>query len=156
MLAWLAGLAAALLATGCSPSYVEGSLSRIMDLGFEKVWVSSNPDEVVVRFAKPLGDGEDTVFQLTVRLEGVALFSNIQFDLAEILPSGSQRGEVTRNVLDDTRRRFPPILVGTLLLWDVPLEPFQRVSGRFDVRFENGIEFASGHTAFATFQGTVP
>jgi hypothetical protein len=148
-------MAVALAVSGCA-QHVEGSLSQLMDLTYEQVYVSTNPDEVVVRFVKPRGEGEDTVLQVLVRLEGVVLFENIEFDLSEILPSGSQRGEITRNVLDDTRRNFPPIFVGTLLLRNIPIEQFQRVRGHFDARFENGIEFANGHTVYATFQGTVP
>ncbi len=143
-------------AAGCGPPFVEGSLGSLLDLHFDNVWIESSSAEVGVRFAKDRNEGEDTILRVTAKLDGTELVPNILFDLAEEISDGSQRGTVSRNVVLDPDRTFPPIKRGTLLLRDVPGEAGSRVRGQFDVLFENGIEFASGHTVFATFQGRVP
>ena len=155
----LAGLGLVwVLMSGCAPDFVEGSLGSLIDLHFDKTWIDNSSDEVGVRFSKSRGTnaGEDTVFQVTVRLDGVQLVENIEFDLTETISGGSQRGTVSRNVLNDPVQTFPAIKEGVFRLRDVPGASGSKVRGHFDLIFDNCIEFACGYTAFADFTGTVP
>jgi hypothetical protein len=141
---------------GCGPAMVEGSLSALLDLHYERVWVDTSSEEVGVRFGMPHGAGEDTVLRVTAKLDGAELFANIKFDLAEKISTGAQRGTVSRDVQGDSTKSFPPILVGTFHLRDLPGESGTSVRGDFNVRFEDCIQFACGYTAYATFTGKVP
>lgn len=149
-------------ASGCADPFVEGSLGSILDLHYDQVFVDTSADEVGVRFVQQHGAGtaagEDTVLRVTAWRTGIALFPNIDFDLAELISGSTQRGTVSRSVTDDPRRTFPPIKVGELLLRDVPdpTNSGMRIRGSFHVLFENGTEYASGHTVFANFEGRVP
>ena len=152
-------LAMALLSLGCGkgpPHFLEGSLSAVMALGYATVVAQPSTDALAVRFVLPRGEaGEDTVLEVAVDLHGTAFTPGVALDLAELSPAGQQRGSLSRNVLDDPRRTFPPLQRGTLLL-DRALEPEARVSGELRATFENGVLAASGHTVFGTFQAGVP
>jgi len=137
----------------CGRQQVEGSLTEIMDLHYQQAAVASTPAQLVARFTRPQGAGEDIVLQITANLAGLAPGTS-RFDLAETMPDNTQRGVVSRNVLNDPRTTFPAIARGALNLSGT-LATGQRVSGSFSVTFVEGIQFASGRTAFASFGAIV-
>jgi hypothetical protein len=142
--------------SACGSPFVEGSLSTLIDLHYRNVFVEASSTEVAVRFSMPHGQGDDTVLRVSAKLDGATLFANNEFDLAETISDGSQRGTVSRQVVNDPHQTFPAILIGKLVLVDLPGDVGSKVRGNFDVRFVDCIQFACGYTAFATFQGEVP
>ena len=143
------------------PKYrLEGSLSQVMDMGYDEARVLVASTDVSLLFVriKPLGsisaDGgttdavtEDYPLKVAYRLLDDPIGG--RYDLAALDTNGAQRGSLSRNVANDPRTTLPPILRGTLY-FDRPLDPSAVVGGDFNVTFENGIEAASGRTAFLT------
>lgn len=147
---------AALIAVGCAScggAQLEGSLSTVLDLHYSRTNASSGPDQVVVRFIQPLDAGENVVLQVGAQRLGLDP-NALQFDLAETLPQGSQRGVISRNVLNDPRTTFPPLVRGRLQ-FNAPLAIGHTVSGSFNATFADGTTFASGRTVFGSFGGVV-
>jgi hypothetical protein len=143
----------------CGPSKgpahkLEGSLSTVMDLGYDKAMIDSSTDTVAVKFLR-VKDGENVVLRISASLSGASADANVPLDLAEVTPLGPQRGSVSRNVLDDPRQTFPSLERGRLLFL-ASIRPGERVRGEFNVTFANGTEFASGRTAFGDFDAEVP
>ena len=100
------------------------------------------------------------MLQVSARLAGLELVPGaaLDVDLAEALESsGALRGAVGRAVLDEPVRDFPAIARGRLQLsGSEVLESGTRLSGAFSITFVNGVGFAAGHTAYATFEAIVP
>jgi hypothetical protein len=145
-----------LLLTSCGPpSYlVEGSLSEVLDLKYRWIKLAASDTEVAVRFVRPRGEGLDTVLQVTSVLTGITLDGPVELPLADRLENGSQRGVLSRNVLDDPRQDFPELERGRLILYAAP-PPDGMVLGEFSATFQMGTHYASGRTAFATFNAEV-
>ncbi|HEY0880851.1 MAG TPA: hypothetical protein VGD87_04935 [Archangium sp.] len=167
-------LAAVLVASACNsdpskqpPKYrLEGSLGSVMDLGYDEARVLVAPTDISLLFVriKPLGgtseDGgvidpmmmqgtsEDYPLRLGYRFDLEQLDGG-RLDLAELDGNGNQRGVVSRTVQNDPRNTLPPLARGTLFFKE-PLLPNAVVHGDFHVTFENGVEAASGRTAFST------
>lgn len=138
---------------GCSPQGLEGSLTEIMDLHYRQAEVASTPAQLVVRFARPLGGGEDIVLQVTANLSGAAP-GPTRYDLAETISPGTQRGILSRNVFNDPRQTFPAIARGSLQVKGT-LATGQSVSGDFSVTFVECTSFACGRTVFGNFGAIV-
>lgn len=153
-LAGLASLAGVLSA--CGPTALEGSLTELLTLHYQTVEVTSSGDTLAVRFYTPRGDGEDLVLAVAANTAGLDVAPGLTVDLAEDAPSGQQRGELTRNVLNDPRTTLPAIQIGTLTLDQLPKETGQSVSGKFNVTFVECINFGCGRTVFGSFKGKVP
>lgn len=134
--------------------HLEGSLTTIMDLGYDSAQVDITTEEVAVRFVRTQGAGEDTVLKVSASLIGAAADAETTIDLDELAPSGAQRGRISRNVLDDPRREFPALRTGRLLFHRAPVSG-QTAPGEFSVTFENGTEAASGRTVYGDFEATV-
>ena len=179
------GLAAialfAAILCGCSASgpkvkparyQLEGSLSDVMDLGFDECFLdTTSPDEIAVRFVRKRGDNdagalEDTPLKIVWAQAGQELITPSTIDLAEPRPDDAnrQRGIVSRNVLDDKRTVFPlmvrsdpayPKGPGRMSFLD-QIKPDSSVRGVFNITFENGIDFANGRTVFGSFTAKVP
>lgn len=149
-------LIAAAVLTACGPTRLEGSLTELLDLHYQSVEVSRSGDTVAVRFFTPRGQGEDLVLEVAANTDGVDLAPGQAIDLAEQDPSGQQRGELTRNVLDDPRRTFPSLWIGSLTLDQLPEKTGQAISGKLNVTFVECINFGCGRTVFGSFQGKVP
>jgi hypothetical protein len=151
-----AGLA--LVAAGCGDGSkrVEGSLSELLDLRYQSVTLGVQDTTVALRFVEPQGSGENVVLEVTGNFEGVGLTENVALKLEERLPSGAQRGVVTRNVFNDPRKTFPELERGKLTVATLPGDPGTKVRGSFTVTFVAGTEFGSGRTAFADFEAKVP
>ncbi len=144
------------LACGQGPAHtLEGSLSTVMDLRYDTAQVVSADDEVAVRFVRAQGDGENTVLKVAARVEPGELQAGQVLDLTALTPDGGQRGAVSRNVLDEPQRLFPPLVRGQLRLDALPA-PHERVSGEVSLTFENGTQLASGRTVYGTFSAEVP
>lgn len=172
----LAALCFALAALGLSscgdpkkppPKFrLEGSLTQVMDLGYDEARILLAPEDVSLLFVRihPLGsvlddDGgtvdpsmqgttEDYPFKVAYRLNDEELDGG-RLDLAAVDANGAPRGTVSRNVANDPRNSLPRIIRGGLF-FDRPLNPETVVKGDFHVTFENGIEAASGRTAYST------
>lgn len=148
-----ATIAAVALAGACGPQQLEGSLSTLMDLKYQRMTASSSSDEMVVRFSRPQGSGEDLVLQVSAKRTGLAPEA-LLFDLAEVTPQGTQRGALSRNVLNDPHRTFPSLLRGRLQ-FNRPLTVGQGVTGSFSVTFAEGTVYAAGRTVYGNFGATV-
>ena len=139
---------------------LEGSLGQVMEVGYDEARVLVAPTDISLLFVRirPLGslnpdggttDGvtEDYPLKIAYRLLGDPIGGRV--DLAALDMNGAQRGTLSRNVANDPRSTLPPILRGTMY-FDKPLDPDAVVGGDFNVTFQNGIEAASGRTAFLT------
>jgi hypothetical protein len=164
-MSWRLGLALAWFgATACgsalkpapTPKYqLEGSLSVLVELGFDQAHLELSEGSLAVRYVRVQGEGEDTVLKLTADVADLELVAGATLDLAQALPSGAQRGVVSRDVLDDPRRSFPRLQRGRLILDRVPVVGEEAVAD-LAVTFENGTELASGRTVFGKFKANVP
>ncbi len=175
----LASLALGFSACGVDPKKapakfrLEGSLTQVMDLGYDEARILIAPEDVSLVFVRirPLvsaptddagtsstepvaGTSEDYPFKLAYRLLEDGLPSGGRVDLAALDANGKQRGVFSRNVADDPRNSLPPIVRGTIS-FNRPLDPDTTVTGDFHVTFENGIEAASGRTVFSTYSARV-
>ena len=146
---------------------LEGSLSQVMDLGYDEARILVAPEDISLLFVRThcqsavsddggvpdpgtrVGTIEDYPLKVAYRLLDEPI-SGARYVL-EALPDGggAQRGTLSRNVRNDPRNTLPNILRGELY-FNAPLDPDAGVSGDFHVTFENGIEAASGRTVFST------
>lgn len=158
---------------------LEGSLTQLMALGYDEArlrldYDPDNPqptDTLGIEFVRlrPLGsdmldDGgmamvgasEDMVLKIGYQLAGDAPPANQRLDLTFLDENGLSRTTLSRNVLNDPRRSFPPLRVGSLFLDRRPDRvAMNTVNGEFNLTFENGIEVASGRTIFGRFSAKV-
>jgi hypothetical protein len=136
---------------------LEGSLSVVMDLGWDECILDTTDDEIAIRFVRKRGTTMDTPLKIVWAQAGQVLNTPATLDLAEPRPDdpNRQRGIVTRNVLDDKRTTFPLMVRGKLTFFD-KIRPDSSVKGQFNVTFENGIEFANGRTIYGPFTAKVP
>jgi hypothetical protein len=139
--------------------FLEGSLSTMMDLGYDEARFESTGEDFAVRFIRKKSEAqEDTPLKVTYALLDELPFEVpiLSFDLTEDRPGGeSQRAVLSRNVLNDPRNLFPRIQRGTLKFSKVPT-PDSRVSGELNATFENGTDPSSGTTVFGKFEAIVP
>lgn len=176
-------LGAAMSACGNDPTHkyakyqLEGSLGQVMSLGYDEVRVLVAPEDVSLQFVRirlldateldagtgMTGTTEDYPFSVTMALWGEDPPGNRRIDLTELDMNMNQRGTYARNVLNDPRKTFPNALsltgtpkpcCATLYFKTTPV-PGSKVSGDFNVTFENGIEAASGRTVFGSFDAKV-
>jgi len=159
---------------------LEGSLSQLMNLGYDEArlrldYDPNNPrpsDTLGIEFVRvrplsmdTLSDGgmvmgagasEDIVLKIGYQLAGDAPPANQRLDLTFLDQNNMSRTTLSRNVLNDPRRSFPPLRVGSLFLDRAPDRvAMNTVHGEFNLTFENGIEVASGRTVFGTFAAKV-
>ncbi len=158
---------------------LEGSLTQLMALGYDEArlrldYDPDNPqptDTLGIEFVRlrPLGsdtlpdggmamvqDSEDMVLKIGYQLAGDAPPANQRLDLTFLDENGLSRTTLSRNVLNDPRRAFPPLRVGSLFLDRRPDRvAMNTVNGEFNLTFENGIEVASGRTIFGKFSAKV-
>lgn len=158
---------------------LEGSLGQLMNLGYDEArlrldYDPNNPmpsDTLGIEFVRvrPLGaagpdDGgatmvgasEDIVLKIGYLLAGDAPPANQRLDLTFLDQNGAFRTTLSRNVLNDPRRSFPPLRVGSLFLDRAPDRVARNtVLGEFNLTFENGIDVASGRTVFGNFAAKV-
>ena len=159
---------------------LEGSLTQLMTLGYDEArlrldYDPANPmpsDTLGIEFVRvrPLGSGtlddggmvnavgasEDIVLKIGYQLAGDAPPANQRLDLTFLDQNGASRTTLSRNVINDPRRSFPPLRVGSLFLDRAPDRVARNtVRGEFNLTFENGIEVASGRTVFGSFSAKV-
>ncbi|MDC0713752.1 hypothetical protein POL68_35120 [Stigmatella sp. ncwal1] len=154
----LTALLAGLLTACGEGTRLEGSVTPLLDLRYERAEAQGTEDELSVRFITPQGTGENTVLKVTAKRENLTFAPGTPIDLTETLgppPSDVQRGEVSRSVLDEPTRGFPRIARGTLT-FQKALQPGAKVSGDFHVTFVQGTDVYSGRTLFGHFEATVP
>ena len=136
---------------------LEGSLSVVMELGWDEAFLETPPGELGVRFVRKKGSTEDIALKL-VWLQGTQTFNApASIDLAEADPNDSarQRSVVSRNVLGDARRSFPNMARGELILLD-QIKADTTVRGQLHITFQNGVGFANGRTIYGSFSAKVP
>jgi hypothetical protein len=164
----------AALAAGCGkgtgPKYsLEGSLSVVMDLGYDECFLDTTTDEIAIRFVRHRDSGDDTPLKVTWAQAGQTLNTPATIDLGEARPDDAtrQRSIVSRNVLDDPRRVFPLLVVGepcgmngcrgpSKLSFVDKIMQDSKVRGQFNITFVNGVEFANGRTVYGQFIAKVP
>jgi hypothetical protein len=144
--------------TACAPTRtLEGSVTPLLDLSYERAEAQASKTDVSVRFLSPQGEGEDTILKVSARLEGVSLEPGVPLSLGQRVggPEGPLRGTVSRSVLEEPVRAFPEIIRGELV-FDGYLDTGKTVTGRLNVTFANGTDVYSGRTIFGRFEATVP
>ncbi len=144
--------------TSCAPTKVlEGSVTTLLDLSYERAEAQASKTDVSVRFVRPQGEGEDTILKVSARLEGISLEPRAAINLGQRMggPEGPLRGTVSRSVLDVPARAFPDIVRGELV-FDGYLDTGKKVTGELHVTFANGTDVYSGRTIFGRFEATVP
>ena len=162
------------VALACGPTKVEGSLQEILDLTYQDIKLGFAGDQIAVRWTRPRGTGQDTVLEVSEKLDGLTVRTGDYVDLAaplpdfalndggvdggDLLPDGGlvdqQRGLVTRDVFNDPRKDFPLISDGFMVLYDVPRDG-GTVNGSFSVTFQRCVDFGCGRTVFGDFKATV-
>lgn len=167
--------AGALLLAGCGANEIQGSLSTVLDLQYDKVTLAytggdstgglMTNGQVAVRFLRSAGaQSENAVLVVTEDLSGLQVAPGSQVNLAQPPPSNiGERGVVTRDVYNDPRKTFcndaqppGPIGRGYLKLDATPVPGSnQTVSGFFTVTFALGVDFGCGRTAFSSFKAQV-
>jgi hypothetical protein len=149
---------AGLCACGSEGGELEGSVSTLVDLRYQRAEARWSPGELSINFVTSQGSGVNTILQVSARVgdmipEGYT--GPLVIDLAEALEGGAQRGAIGRSVLDEPVRAFPPLARGKLTVDGTPVEPGSRISGDFHVTFVNGTNVYSGRTIFGSFEATV-
>ncbi|MCP3103624.1 hypothetical protein LZ198_32545 [Myxococcus sp. K15C18031901] len=157
-LLWTA-LLPVLCACGAKDGELEGSVSTLLDLKYQRVEALLAEGELSINFLVPQGAGANTVLKVSAQVgdmipEGYT--GGLNINLAEVLSNGAQRGAIGRTVLDEPERTFPPLQVGALIVQQLPLQQGQKVDGEFHVTFANGTHIYSGRTIFGSFEATVP
>jgi hypothetical protein len=152
--------AALLASSGCASKggELEGSVSTLIDLTYERTEAQWSPGELAINFVTPQGTGINTVLKVSAVVgdmipEGYT--GPLTIDLAQVLEDGAQRGAVARSVLDEPARTFPQLQVGELVVDSTATEPGSRITGDFHVTFVNGTDVFSGRTIFGSFEATV-
>jgi len=154
-------LAGVLVLAGCgnpdgAKHVLEGSLSVVMDLGWDKCTIEVTPDDVAVTLVRDRGTLQDVTLKVDYALLGQTLNTPSSVDLAEIRPDTmTPRGEISRQTNNDPRTMFPNIVRGQLIFFD-QIKPAAHVNGQFNATFEDGIEFANGRTVYGPFDATMP
>ena len=99
---------------------LEGSLSVVMDLGWDSCVLDTTSDEIALRFVRKRGETEDVPLKIVWAQAGQDLVTPSTIDLAEMRPDNPnrQRAIVTRNVLDDKRNVFPLLIRGKMSFFD--------------------------------------
>ncbi len=152
---------------------LEGSAGQLFDLGYDEARILLATEDVALLFVrtrpleKRLPDGglamndmtavsEDYPIKISYALWGDDIPVKTRVNLAEVDASNPKkpRVAVTRDVLNDPRKTYPTVHIGTLIFNKLP-EPGARVTGDFNITFSNGIETASGRTVFGHFDAKV-
>ncbi len=157
---WLgAVLAAVLCACGDEGGRLEGSVTSLLDLRYDRAEAQLSEGELAVSFLTQQGTGTNIVLKVSARVADMlpeGYTGPLDVDLAEVLATGAQRGAVGRNVLDEPARTFPALRLGGLKVKALPGQQRQRISGELHVTFVNGTHPYSGRTIFGSFEATVP
>ena len=157
---WLgAVLAAVLCACGDEGGRLEGSVTSLLDLRYDRAEAQLSEGELAVSFLTQQGTGTNIVLKVSARVADMlpeGYTGPLDVDLAEVLSTGAQRGAVGRNVLDEPARTFPALRLGGLKVKALPGQQGQRISGELHVTFVNGTHPYSGRTIFGSFEATVP
>jgi len=151
---------------------VEGSLGQVMSMGYDEARLMVTWQDVSLLFVrilplaslpdaggKEVGTLENYPLKLTYSLVDGGVPEKVRVDLTELGGDGRQRGLFSRDVQDDPRKALPPLARGELYI-DGTVAPdqngvFHDVQGDFHGTFIDGIEPASGHTVFGTFDAKV-
>lgn len=156
------------------PKYqLEGSVTQLFDLGYDQARILVAEEDVALLFVRtrPLdtiradggtsnndmqGMSEDYPLKVSYALWGEPIPVKKRVDLAQVSddPAMTGRTVASRDVLNDPRKSYPAIRIGSLIFNADPMTS-SRVTGDFNITFTNGIETASGRTVFGTFEAKV-
>lgn len=179
----LSVMGALMMLTGCPPRdptlppdakfQLEGSVGQLFDLGYDEARIQLATEDVALLFVRTrpletrLPDGglamnemtgvtEDYPIKISYALWNDEIPVKTRVNLAEVDPDDPKkhRAVVTRDVLNDPRKTYPTIHIGTLIFNSRP-EAGAKVTGDFNITFSNGIETASGRTVFGHFEAKV-
>ncbi|MFT3841186.1 MAG: hypothetical protein QM723_29610 [Myxococcaceae bacterium] len=154
-------IAALFFACGCgnpdgAKNVLEGSLSVVMDLGWDRCNIEITQDDVAVTLIRVKGQLQDVTLKVDYSLLGQTLNTPSTVDLAEIRADTMKpRGQVSRQTQGDPRTSFPDIVMGQLVFFD-NIKAGAHVHGQFNARFADGIEFANGRTVYGPFDAVMP
>ena len=179
----LSAMGALILLTGCpqrNPTMapdakfqLEGSAGQLFDLGYDEARILLVTEDVALLFVRTrpletrLPDGglamndmtgvtEDYPLKISYALWGDEIPVKKRVNLAEVDASDPKKPRVvaTRDMLNDPRKTYPTIQIGSLIFNSLP-EAGAKVTGDFNITFSNGIETASGRTVFGHFEAKV-
>lgn len=152
------GLAASLALVACGPGgpqQLDGSLTAVCDVSYTRATLVANDGYLSLRFLQARGEAEDVVLKVGVAIDGAVPNHSIQYDLAEALAIGGQRGTATRNVLDDPEHTtFPELSRGSFRV-DGDLTKLAKVKGEVSLTFVQGNVLGSGRAVFGSFEAEV-
>jgi len=151
------GLCVSACGGGGAKYVLEGSLSAVMDLNFDKAVLEQSGEDVSVRYVRVRGATEDTQLKVAWAFAGEAFNPPATLDLAQPRPDdmNQQRGVLSRNVQNDPRQNFPKLERGSLILYGVPT-PGKSLKVEMRATIENGSDPSSGRTVFGTVSAEVP
>lgn len=151
------GLCVSACGGGGAKYVLEGSLSAVMDLNFDKAVLEQSGEDVSVRYVRVRGATEDTQLKVAWAFAGEAFNPPATLDLAQPRPDdmNQQRGVLSRNVQNDPRQNFPRLERGSLILYGVPT-PGKSLKVEMRATIENGSDPSSGRTVFGTVSAEVP
>ncbi|RKH61238.1 hypothetical protein D7V93_12100 [Corallococcus llansteffanensis] len=153
-------LVALVTACGGEGGALEGSVTPLLDLHYQRADAQLAEGTLAVSFVNVQGTGQNVVLKVSARvtdmLPDAEYTGSLDIDLAQALEDGSQRGSVDRSVLDEPVRPFPLLQRGNLFVKSLPKTTGDRVSGEFNVTFVNGTDVYSGRTIFGRFEATAP
>ncbi len=147
-------LCLAFAGAGCGDTALDGSLTEVVDLSYQRVEVVRAGDELAVNFVFPQGAGEDVVLRVSAYVLGTRMNPREPLDLTGEDPLGRVRGRVARSVQGDPLTTFPPLQRGSLTFRQ-ELREGAVVDGNLNLTFENGTHAASGRTVFGRFEARV-
>ena len=137
----------------CSPpNTLQGSLSELVDLTFEKVEVQVSPNLLLIQFQhSPKGGGLEIPFQMELTPPpGKALANGVVLDLSKIDGNGNPETRCSREATNDPRHTLPPVKIGSLTL-ATDFAPGDTAAGEFHILFGTGGDVGEGRTLNGTF-----
>jgi hypothetical protein len=140
------------LAACAPPNTLQGSLSELTPLTFEKVSVQVSSSILVLQYQHtPPGGGQAIPFQLVLTPPpGQALAAGTKIDLAQMGTNEMPVAVCSREAPMDPRHNLPPIKVGELDLTS-NYSVGATASGEFHILFGEGGDVGEGRTVDGTF-----
>jgi hypothetical protein len=142
-----------------APEQLDGSLTAVVDVTYDRATLEARDGFITLRFQQKRGTAEDTVLKVGVIIDGKVPNHSIQYDLAEMMAGGGQRGAATRNVLADPDHTvFPPLSRGSIRV-DGDLTTDTHVRGEVSLTFVQLVadksSLGSGRAVFGPFEAEV-
>lgn len=137
------------------PQPLDGSLTAVLDVSYDRATLVATTGYVTLRFLQKRGEAEDTVLRVGVITDGAIPDHPVQYDLAEEMSMGGQRGTAGRNVLAEPENTTFPRLSRGLFRVDGDLTKAAVVKGEVSLTFVQGNVLGSGRAVFGPFEAEV-